>query len=97
MGVDSLAPAAGRNRNRSYSAHTAEFRLLCGGGLCARPGRAVRPISSGVTSPLFTASSPLTSAFNMGVTDPLWPLSWPGVILRPRSGAPACPAVLFAF
>src|SRR5436305_11966722 len=52
-------------------------------------GRAVLPTSSGVTPWLPGASGCPACAFSRGVTDPVWPAAcWPGVSLRPNSGAP---------
>src|SRR6267378_1424425 len=58
-------------------------------------GRAVLPTSSGVTPWLPGASGCPVCAFSRGVTDPVWSLAcWPGVSLRPKSGAPM---VVFSF
>src|SRR6266566_3747018 len=52
-------------------------------------GRAVLPTSSGVTPWLPGASGCPVCAFSRGVTDPVWSVAcWPGVSLRPKSGAP---------
>src|SRR6267378_4024679 len=52
-------------------------------------GRAVLPTSSGVTPWLPGASGCPVCAFSRGVTDPVWSVAcWPGVTLRPKSGAP---------
>src|SRR5262250_2880033 len=57
-------------------------------------GRAVRPISSGVTP--WSASDCPICALSRGVIDPVCPRSVPGVILRPRSGVPGgLPFLLF--
>src|SRR6266849_3978192 len=53
-------------------------------------GRAVLPTSSAVTPWLPGASGCPVCAFSKGVTDPVCPVAcWPGVTLRPKSGAPA--------